>query len=140
MLNFVDNCRDSYKNLIGLKVFSMSLSFFFSSTMCLIMNWKWHKYNCVPGDASSSPTERPNRNEEEENIHSSTPLYMELHPGIFYFWFSPPVSGPQDRLIWFGGSVLASSGSSTLSIAVVGIELLSFIPNSSSITSEPIND
>jgi predicted RNA-binding Zn-ribbon protein involved in translation (DUF1610 family) len=52
----------------------------YCSTMCLIMNWKWHKYNCIPGDASSSPTERPNRNEEEENIHSSTPLYLELHP------------------------------------------------------------
>ncbi|WJX93226.1 Leucine-, glutamate- and lysine-rich protein 1 [Trifolium repens] len=52
----------------------------YCSTMCLIMNWKWHKYNCVPGDASSSPTERPDRNEEEENIHSSTPLYLELHP------------------------------------------------------------
>ncbi|GAU35459.1 hypothetical protein TSUD_364150 [Trifolium subterraneum] len=48
--------------------------------MCLITNWKWHKYNCIPGEGSSSPTERPNRNEEEENIHSSTPLYLELYP------------------------------------------------------------
>ncbi|GAU35458.1 hypothetical protein TSUD_364140 [Trifolium subterraneum] len=52
----------------------------YCSTMCLITNWKWHKYNCIPGEGSSSPTERPNRNEEEENIHSSTPLYLELYP------------------------------------------------------------
>ncbi|XP_045799614.1 uncharacterized protein LOC123893845 isoform X1 [Trifolium pratense] len=53
----------------------------YCSTMCLIMNWKWHKYKCIPGDVSSTPTERPNRNEEEEkDIHSSTPLYLELHP------------------------------------------------------------
>jgi hypothetical protein len=125
MLNFVDNCRDSYKNLIGLKVFSMSLSFFFSSTMCLIMNWKWHKYNCIPGDASSSPTERPNRIEEEENIHSSTPLYLELHPGIFYFWFSPPVSGPQDRLIWFGGQFRHQIVPAPSRLQLRGIELWS---------------
>ncbi|MCI04960.1 hypothetical protein A2U01_0026009, partial [Trifolium medium] len=32
-------------------------------------------------DVSSAPTESPNRNEDEQkDIHSSTPLYLELHP------------------------------------------------------------
>ncbi|XP_004516813.1 uncharacterized protein [Cicer arietinum] len=61
----------------------------YCSTKCLIKNWRWHKYNCITGDVSSAPTETPNTNvevllkhlkEEEENIHSPTPLYLKLHP------------------------------------------------------------
>lgn len=69
----------SYKNLIWLKILSMSFrlevsctcwiicflsfAFFFycSSAKCLIMDWRWHKDHCIAGDVNSAPTERPNR-------------------------------------------------------------------------------
>ncbi|PNX98874.1 cytochrome p450 [Trifolium pratense] len=47
-------------------------------------------------------------------------------------YFAPPISGPPDRLIWFGGSVLASSGSSPLPIAVAGYRNV-VIPTKSSV-------
>ncbi|XP_058747270.1 uncharacterized protein LOC131620280 isoform X1 [Vicia villosa] len=60
----------------------------YCSTKCLITNWRWHKYNCTAGDANSAQPETPNgnvellnhSNEEQENIHSPRPLYLELHP------------------------------------------------------------
>ncbi|XP_029125484.1 uncharacterized protein LOC109790354 isoform X2 [Cajanus cajan] len=52
----------------------------YCSVKCLIMDWRWHKDQCIARDVDSTPIERAHRDvgllkssyEEEENIHSSS--------------------------------------------------------------------
>ncbi|XP_068491886.1 uncharacterized protein [Phaseolus vulgaris] len=59
----------------------------YCSMKCLIMDWKWHKVDCI-ARVDLTPKERPkdvgmlqNSYEEEDNVKSSGPLSLECHPG-----------------------------------------------------------
>ncbi|KAK7342912.1 hypothetical protein VNO80_25870 [Phaseolus coccineus] len=96
----------------------------YCSMKCLIMDWKWHKVDCI-ARVDSTPNERSrdvgmlqNSYEEEDNVQSSGPLSLECNPAGNTSLKSPiEVSqGPTNKVLLYLMDEVAKSRKETLSL------------------------
>ncbi|KAK8464330.1 hypothetical protein PHAVU_011G179600 [Phaseolus vulgaris] len=93
----------------------------YCSMKCLIMDWKWHKVDCI-ARVDLTPKERPkdvgmlqNSYEEEDNVKSSGPLSLECHPGSTSLKSPIEASqGPTNKVLLYLMDEVAKSRKETL--------------------------
>ncbi|XP_027908981.1 uncharacterized protein LOC114168389 isoform X2 [Vigna unguiculata] len=94
----------------------------YCSVKCLIMDWKWHKVDCI-ARVDSAPTQTPHRDggmlqnsyEEEDNVQSPGPLSLECHPGSTSFKSPTEVSeDPSNKALLYVEDEVAKSRNETL--------------------------